>query len=273
MNWFSGGDLQEIFDENTISMPERPREAKRGKWGPRLKCILNIFCFFLLFGCADHLVEEAGPRMVLNQKEMILEGLPSRQLHQEWSKNTTDGSRENYCIESGSGDTEEDNPTTGPGTTGIADQFCVVDLEMDFISDVWNWVKNANRCGWVLDEKEDDEDDNEDDDDDDDDDGDECDDDCPEKQASESGILSISRDRAPKKFKPWKQSDEEWIRMLNVRDDEYLRASMSLESYFSLIGDPDAHFINPVSEVLYYGAITGISLGWLYWCEIPFQLI
>jgi len=111
------------------------------------------------------------------------------------------------------------------------------------------------------------------DDDDGDDDDDECDDDCPEKQAGESGILSISRDRAPRKFKPWKQSDEEWKRMLNVMDDEYLRASISLESYFSLIGDPDAHLFNPVSEVLYYGAITGISLGWLYWCDIPFQLI
>jgi hypothetical protein len=109
---------------------------------------------------------------------------------------------------------------------------------VNFISDVLNWATNGDRCGWVKfgeakeevdirgDEKETDVEG-----------GNEEYDFCKLKEGNETCGLSNVHGIAPNKVYPWKQAREEWRKQINILDDEYLRAILSLEAYQLFVGD------------------------------------
>ncbi|KAL9186581.1 hypothetical protein ACHAXT_005819 [Thalassiosira profunda] len=231
INWFSGGDVSEMYSEHAQNSSTRTSN----KWGPRLKSVLDIFSFFLLYCSVDHFVTEMGPKSLLNVRDTVLEGLPSRQLHLQWTRSSMNDMQQ--CV--GGGDKECPN---------------VAMTEADFMSDIMSWILNSNRCGWGPDDNG-------------------KADSSFQMPDNESMLFPASKGTAPKLFRPWKQPDDEWRRTLNVRDDEYLRANLSLDSYYSLVGDPYACFTDPVTELVFHAVITGISFGCMHWLEVPFLLI
>lgn len=246
IDWFSGGDVSKMYSDSDSARNGSVRDRVLTKWGPRLKAALDIFSFFLLYCSVDHFVMEWGPKSILNVRETVLEGLPSRQMHEQLTKKLGNTQQ---CV---SHDSDE-----------------CLNIPLEDYSDIWNWVTNSNRCGWAVEEEEDSSDD-EDDEADDDDTGDGQ----FHVQENESGIsFSGTKRPTPKQFRPWKQATDEWRRMLNIRDDEYLRETLSLESYYSLVGDPYACFTDPETELLFHAVITGISFGCMYYLGAPFLLI
>ena len=65
----------------------------------------------------------------------------------------------------------------------------------------------------------------------------------------------------------------EWKRRMNVHDDEYLQAKVSIDSYYKIMGNPDAWLIDPTREYLFYMATTGVCVALLWWLEIGFELL
>ena len=248
MNWFSGDEIADKYEGNVNKKSGLNHKGKI--WGPKLKCMLDIFSFYLCYGCIEHFVIESGPTTLFSMRETVLKGLPSQQLYQQWASNLGNDEGELHCIKSGSHYNATDE-CLDPSM-----------LKNEYVSDVWNWIMNSNRCGWTAD---DDGGGNENEDE---------DKDHPEKQGGASSSTSFSSTGAVvQKFQPWKQADEEWRRLINIRDDEYLRVNVSLDAYYALVGDPYADFVDPVREQLFFLAMTGISMLCLYWYGIPYTLI
>jgi len=287
MNWFGGDDIGGMHsrhhagEASSGSGTEAGDKAgsndkrKNKKWGPRVKKVLDVISFYLCYCCIEWFIKETISDMVIDRRDAVLEGLPSRQLklqqeqQRQWTDNmTTQDSEELFCI---SGD--------GDGGGGLCSNH-MVDPEKEFMSDILNWALNSNRCGWVRDG---DDDDDEDDSSDDEEDPLES---CPncyhQKLDNKSSIVIPLSEvnynpRTPKVFKPWKQGSsgdgEDWETKMNLRDDEYLRANISMDAYFAFVGDPFATFIDPVEEQYYMMVVMTGSFVLLHWLEAPFLLL
>jgi hypothetical protein len=96
---------------------------------------------------------------------------------------------------------------------------------------------------------------------------------CKLKEGNETCGLSNVHGIAPNKVYPWKQAREEWRKQINILDDEYLRAILSLEAYQLFVGDPRANLFNPKIEMISQATIGAIGLVGLSWFEIPFLAI
>jgi len=247
MNWF-GGEMSNTYGRVPNEGPGRSKGKTHMR---RLKNILDIFSFYLCSCCVEHFVIERGSSIILNVRGIVLEGLPSRQFHQ-WTEQFGQDHEGQLC--NGSGSAEECS------STAILDQ--------EFMPDILNWAMNSNRCGWGNG-------DNDDEDEDDDDEGGEEEeergkyDNHLQHQGNESNIFA----QKPRHFKPWKQFDEEWVQQMNNRDDQYLRSSISMETYYDFVGDPFTAFIRPAREELYLIAVSGLSFALLHWLGASFNIV
>jgi hypothetical protein len=253
MNWLSGDEISEKYGVKRSGATDH---KTRNKWGPRIKLTLDILSFYVCLTCVEYF-GNTWVNHLSNAKESILEGLPSRRLHHQWTERMDNENGGNLCNGSGNGD-ENSTP------------LCI-NSTVSFMSDVLSWATNADRCGWVkLDEADDDayisergkdeyvkqghdEFGN-----------------CKTKGYDETCVLSNVSEIAPKKAYPWRQSKEEWKQQLNILDDEYLRANISVESYYLFVGDPHAYLVNPKREMIAKATLAGISFAGLSWFEIPF---
>jgi hypothetical protein len=110
-------------------------------------------------------------------------------------------------------------------------------VQEEFISDVMNWIENRNRCRWIEKEPDD------------------------EEEEDES------------KFRPWGQHEEEWKQLLNEQDEKYLVEKVSYKTYYELVGDPSAQFVDPYLENVFFVALTVGGFGVLGLLGSPFLLI
>lgn len=238
MNWFRGGKLREQYRED-YNKTEPP--FKQGKWGPRLKFVLDLFCFIVVFSSVDHLVEDCGPKTFFDMRETVIEGLPSRQMMRDLGS----GFREQYCV----------NNRDAQGS-----EICVDTLETAFQSDVWSLLTTLDDIQDDYSGSDSEGDDSED---------------VAQDYSKQSGV--VSKKAGDAKYGPlhrmYQATGEEWKRMLNARDDEYLRASISIDSYNSLVGDPTSHLIDTVREKLWLLGVAGFCFAGLYWLDIPLRQI
>lgn len=185
MNWFSGDELRNKYEKtkprgtDTLHNEEQQnsnnsnnntttsnnnnnskvKHNKRYHWGSRLKPIIDVTVFYVCLFGVDFFCTEWVYKTILNRRESILEELPSRRLHQQWTtrqqqqtttttmQNSFETSREdNICIQTGSG--SDDIPSL---VVDICINFTNIN-KMHFESEVWNWATNDNRCGWMEDE-------------------------------------------------------------------------------------------------------------------------
>jgi hypothetical protein len=179
MNWFSGDELRNKYEnskprgtdtlhneeqnnnnnKNNNSNSNNNSKVKNNRyhWGSRLKPIIDVTVFYVCLFGVDFFCIEWVYKTILNRRESILEGLPSRIFHQQWTtrhqqqmttmQNSSETSREdNICIQNGSG---SDDDTS---LDDICVNFTNVNT-MHFESEVWNWATNGNRCGWIDDWK------------------------------------------------------------------------------------------------------------------------
>ncbi|KAL3811869.1 hypothetical protein ACHAXA_005535 [Cyclostephanos tholiformis] len=256
LNWFSG---DKIRNEYGVKRSEATDHIERNKWGPRTKALLDVLSFY---ACLTG-VEFFGNNWInhlSNTKESILEGLPSRRLYQQWTERMGNENGGNSCNKSLSGDDD-------------AAALCT-NSTVSFMSDVLNWATNADRCGWVKHDEANEEVINS---------AHEKEkyvkgengefDTCNLKEYNEMCPVPNVTGTVPKKAHPWKQSKEEWRQQMNILDDAYLRATISVESYYLFVGDPHAHFINPKRKMIVEASLAGISFAGLSWFEIPFIAI
>ena len=172
MNWFSGDELRNKYEKSktrgtdTLHNEEQNNNNKNNNsnnnskvknnsyhWGSRLKPIIDVTVFYVCLFGVDFFCTEWVYKTILNRRESILEGLPSRIFHQQWTtrhqqqtttmQNSSETSREdNICIQTGS---DSDDNTS---LVDICVNFTNVNA-MHFESEVWNWATNGNRCGWM----------------------------------------------------------------------------------------------------------------------------
>lgn len=262
MNWFSGDEMSKKYGRRRRGATDL---LKGNKWGPRIKPFVDAFSFYVCLTCVVHFSTNliyAAP--YLNMRESILEGLPSRQLHQQWTEQMGNENGSNLCIGSVSG--EDDTAAVCINSTDFNG--------VNFISDVLNWATNGDRCGWVkFGEAKEEVDIRGDDKETDVEGGNEEYDFCKLKEGNETCGLSNVHGIAPNKFYPWKHAREEWRKQINILDDEYLRSILSLEAYQLFVGDPYANLFNPKIEMISQATIGAIGLVGLYWFEIPFLAI
>ena len=64
---------------------------------------------------------------------------------------------------------------------------------------------------------------------------------------------------------------DEWKRQMNKLDDEYLRENISLENYYSFVGDQYRHFIDTARETQLQYMVVIMGATGLYWLDVPFQ--
>jgi hypothetical protein len=162
MNWFSGDELRANYEKSkqrgeTLHNGEHRNNSNRSMlknnkyhWGPRVKTIIDVTIFYVCLFGVEFFSTEWVYKTILNRRESILEELPSRRLHQQWQQmnmtNIIEASREdNICLQTGS------NSDDDTSLVDICINFTTVNT-MHFESEVWNWAKNGNRCGWIDDE-------------------------------------------------------------------------------------------------------------------------
>eukprot|EP00804_Cyclotella_cryptica_P027450 CCRYP_008861-RA/>CCRYP_008861-RA protein AED:0.11 eAED:0.11 QI:0/-1/0/1/-1/1/1/0/445 len=107
----------------------------------------------------------------------------------------------------------------------------------DFTSDVINWLENKNRCGWIEKEGQYDEED------------------------------------ATSKVRAWRQHNEEWKQSINEQDELYLISNVSDRTWYELVGDPSAQFIDPQRENIFLVTLTLGGFAVLFCMGSPFILI
>jgi hypothetical protein len=256
MNWFSGDEMSNNYG---VECSRANDHRKTNKWGPRIKVILDVLSFYVCLAGVEFLGNEFVS-VISNAKESILEGLPSRRLDHQWAERKSNENAGNLCKGSVSG-----NDTAAPSC---------IDSTVSFMSDVLNWATNADRCGWVK--------------------LDEADEEvhiggsgkdeyakeghyelgaCKAKGYDEACVLSNASEIAPKKTHPWRQSKEEWKQRMNILDDEYLRANISIENYYLFVGDPHVYLVDPKLDMIAKAALAGISYAGLSWFGIPFMAL
>ena len=162
MNWFSGDELRANYEKSkqrgeTLHNGEHRNNSNSSMlknykyhWGPRVKTIIDVTIFYVCLFGVEFFSTEWVYKTILNRRESILEELPSRRLHQQWQQmnmtNIIEASREdNICLQTGS------NSDDDTSLVDICINFTTVNT-MHFESEVWNWAKNGNRCGWIDDE-------------------------------------------------------------------------------------------------------------------------
>ena len=262
MNWFSGDEMSKKYGKKIRGATDH---LEGNKWGPRIKPILDVISFYVCLTCVNYFSTNwIHATTILNMNESILEGLPSRRLHQQWTEKMGNDIEGNLCIGSLG---EEDNTAA----------VCINSTDfkgVNFMSDVFNWATNGDRCGWVkFGEAKEEVDIRGDDKETDVEGGNEEYDFCKLKEGNETCGLSNVHGIAPNKVYPWKQAREEWRKQINILDDEYLRAILSLEAYQLFVGDPRANLFNPKIEMISQATIGAIGLVGLSWFEIPFLAI
>jgi hypothetical protein len=230
MNWFSGDELRNKYEKSkqrgeTLHNGEHRNNSNSSKlknntyhWGLRVKTIIDVTIFYVCLFGVEFFSTEWVYKTILNRREIIFEELPSRRLHQKWRTkqqqqtkmtNTIEASREdNICLQTGS---RSDDITT---LFDICINFKNVNT-LHFESEVWNWAKNGNRCGWI---------------------------------------------------------DDEWKRQMNTLDDEYLRDNISLDNYYSFMGDPYRHFIDTARETQFQAMVLICYWIVLVGCSLPRHL-
>jgi hypothetical protein len=109
-------------------------------------------------------------------------------------------------------------------------------VQEDFTSDIMNWLENRNRCRWVEEDAEDNEEDGE-------------------------------------KIRAWPKQTDEWKQLINARDEQYLQENVSYKTYYELVGDPSAQFIDPVLETWFYLLLALGGFAVLFSMGSPFLLI
>ncbi|KAL3766905.1 hypothetical protein ACHAW5_000923 [Stephanodiscus triporus] len=255
MSWFSGDEMGKKYDRKH----KGPTNHLKGNiWGPRIKLILDVLSFFVCYSGVNFFADVWVYANILDMKDSIMEGLPSRNLHQQCTKQMGNEKGGDLCIGVVGGDDD---------TTAV--RINSTDLNgMPFVSDVFNWATNADRCGWVNfgeasgHDKETD--------------GDEGNgkyDFCTLSVGNTTCVRSDVTEMSPKKAYPWKRANAEWIQRMNLLDDEYLRASISSESYYSFVGDPHGFFINDERYMIFQATVITLGFAGLYWFEIPFLLL
>jgi hypothetical protein len=260
MNWFSGDEMSKKYGKKIRGATDH---LEGNKWGPRIKPILDVISFYVCLTCVNYFSTNwIHATTILNMNESILEGLPSRRLHQQWTEKMGNDIEGNLCIGSLG---EEDNTAA----------VCINSTDfkgVNFMSDVFNWATNGDRCGWVKKIGEADEEVGiggrdiekyaEE--------GNEEHDFCELKEGNETCGLSNVLGIAPNKIYPWKQANEELRKRMNILDDEYLRANLSSELYYQFVGDPHAKLVNPKREMISQAIIGAFCFVGLSWLDIPF---
>ena len=196
------------------------RGKSKRKWGSRWKLFMDSFTFFVVYIAVDKLLLKDFVYYVLDTRASVLQGMPSRSLDNH-------GARIDQCSNLDSINNSisaEECPNT-----------CAQNVE--YVSDIVNWLEYKNRCRWV--EKE---------------------------QLSDDEVDGD-------KFRPWYQHIEKWKQIINDKDEEYLLENISYKTYYELVGDPSSHFIDPYLENVFYMTLTAGGFGVLWVLDAPFLLI
>lgn len=250
MSWFSGDEMGKTYERKRKGATDH---LKGNKWGPRIKLILDVLSFFVCYSGVSYFADVWVYAKILDMKDSILEGLPSRNLHQQCTKQKGNEKGGDLCIGVVSGD---DGTTAGHINSNNLNG-------MPFVSDVFNWATNADRCaGWASfgEEKYGEE-------------GNGEYDLCTPGVGSKTCVRSDVTEMTPKKAYPWKRANAEWSQRMNLLDDEYLRASISSQSYYSFVGDPHGFFISDERDMIFQATIITVGFAGLHWFEIPFLLL
>ena len=169
--------------------------------------------------------------------ESVLEGMPSRKF-KDGQEQQLDAHLDGVSYACSSVMSVLDNPYAADMLNWIASS----NIESD---EAKNWVTNAQKCGWsggLAQEVDEDESAKEDD---------------TNEDVGRYGISTFITQK----------------RIMNERDDEYLRDTISREAYYELVGDPNPRFSDPTREMLFYVTATSFCFGLLYVLGIPFLLI
>ena len=279
-----GGELREEYEENYHCRPTiegggdaKPGEELKGtrgggkrkrkfSWGPRLKYLIDLISFFTCYKCVDHLMYSLGVAPMSDISQSILEGLPSQISREEELPNDGGGARHATPV------------AGGGGGQSYACSNIMSALDNPYASDVLNWmarnvageseeargwIENASEGGW--------------------DGGGGCDDAgaCPaadgDRGDSVDGAKDVADGEGGGEDAPAAVFRNPPLlgrrRFLSARDDEYLRAIISTEAYYELVGEPEPRFTDPSWEMTFLLACTAACFGLLSFFRIPFLLI
>ena len=256
MDWFDGGETGRTHGpQGAATEGEEGRRGLSRLLGPSAKRLIDAFGFVLAYYSISRLVELGLAGLSSERRGEILDGLPSRVLAREMSDGASaSNAREMVCREI-LGTNEDSLPGTCPESFD----------ETMFVTDVWNWVSNHNRCGWVAQW----------------DDSyaessvaeDEWADDSTATNARGDGMASKITGRGLGEFKPWGDegsTPDAWLHELNKKDDAYLRSVLSDGDYLYLMGDPTSVFEeNRWQRMLMVVTLAG-GLLYLRWAGVSF---
>ncbi|KAL7554562.1 hypothetical protein ACHAWF_018020 [Thalassiosira exigua] len=272
LDFFSGGELREEYEPDEAGGGgdggedrTEPRGSKR--WGPRLKGLVDLVSFFVMYKCVDHFVSSWGAHPASDITEAVMAGLPSRSEARGGggarNRRLDHGARHSYACASVT------SVLDGPYGSDMLEWIATSGAAHE--EGARDWIANAIECGWrgpasparevaegggaggrsdscAAKAGED-----VDFDDDDDDDADAC-----EADADENGSALITT---------WNR------RFLSAQDERYFKETVSLDQFHDIMGDPSPTFYDPSREAWFYVAITVVAVGVLWACNIPFLLI
>mmetsp|Transcript_42058 Transcript_42058/g.75836 ORF Transcript_42058/g.75836 Transcript_42058/m.75836 type:complete len:738 (-) Transcript_42058:269-2482(-) len=249
-NYFYGDALREEYESQNSGQEKRPKQKR--VWGPRLKYILDLFSFFICYKCVDHFVNDKMMSMS-EITETVLDGLPSRQLHEQRDQEQLDqhlvrNGFSHACLNVMSA---LDNPYAVDMLNWIASG----DFESE---EAENWIKNAKKCGWsgTAEVKEDN--------------------DVEENGDADTGDVEKSGDTDTESNNSIESGHPTFIaqkQIVSAHDDKYLQETISIEAYYDLVGEPTPKILDPVREYLFLLVSTSVCIGLLYRFGVPFLLI
>eukprot|EP00581_Thalassiosira_minuscula_P004664 CAMPEP_0183746222 /NCGR_PEP_ID=MMETSP0737-20130205/66642_1 /TAXON_ID=385413 /ORGANISM="Thalassiosira miniscula, Strain CCMP1093" /LENGTH=606 /DNA_ID=CAMNT_0025981909 /DNA_START=74 /DNA_END=1894 /DNA_ORIENTATION=+ len=240
-NYFYGDELREEFECSAVVGVKEACAKKKKVWGPRSKFILDALSFFLCYKCVDYFVYNAVVLPFSDVTQTVLDGLPSRQLRQEPDGDHPSVEKNGYSYACDNVMSALENPFAADMLNWMAS----IDLGSP---EAKNWIMNAKKCGWTS-----------------------------MQGADENTESRGNSDAENSEHDDLTESDHPPLitqkQIVNPRDEKYLEATIPVDQFYELFGEPTPQFHDGPREHFALVASAALCVGMLYWHDIPFLLI
>mmetsp|Transcript_46149 Transcript_46149/g.96918 ORF Transcript_46149/g.96918 Transcript_46149/m.96918 type:complete len:543 (-) Transcript_46149:283-1911(-) len=241
MSHFYGDELREEFERSAGVGGKETCVKQKKVWGPRSKFILDILSFFVCYKCVDYFVYNAVVLPFSDVTQTVLDGLPSRQLRQEPDGDQPSVEKNGYSYACDNVMSALENPFAADMLNWMAS----IDLGSP---EAKNWIMNAKKCGWTS-----------------------------MQGADENTESRGNSDAENSEHDDLTESDHPPLitqkQIVNPRDEKYLEATIPVDQFYELFGEPTPQFHDGPREHFALVASAALCVGMLYWHDIPFLLI